>query len=64
MDSDGAAKAQDTMVSRILEYVRGIAEVRNFDLFGKSITNVDAAIDDFITYSTHMETHMRSQCSC
>ena len=55
-DSDGAAKAQDAMVSRILEYVRGIAEVRNFNLFGKSITNVDAAIDDFTTYSTHMET--------
>lgn len=55
-DSDGATKAQDTMVSRILEYVRGIAEVRNFNLFGKSITNVDEAIDDFTTYSTHMET--------
>ena len=55
-DSDGAAKAQDTMVSRILEYVRGIAEVRNFNLFGKRITNVDEAIDDFTTYSTHMET--------
>ncbi len=55
-DSDGATKAQDTMVSRILEYVRGIAEVRNFNLFGKRITNVDEAIDDFTTYSTHMET--------
>ena len=43
------------MVSRILEYVRGIAEIRNFNLFGKNITNVDAAIDDFTTYSTHME---------
>ncbi|MBR1823361.1 MAG: ABC transporter ATP-binding protein [Ruminococcus sp.] len=55
-DSDSATKAQDTMVSRILEYVRGIAEVRNFNLFGKRITNVDEAIDDFTTYSTHMET--------
>ena len=55
-DSDGATKAQDTMVSRILEYVRGIAEVRNFNLFGKRITNVDEAIDDFTAYSTHMET--------
>lgn len=55
-DSDSATKEQNAMVSRILEYVRGIAEVRNFNLFGKSITNVDAAIDDFTTYSTHMET--------
>ena len=55
-DSDSAVKAQDTMVSRILEYVRGIAEVRNFDLFGKSITNVDDTIDDFTVFSTHLET--------
>ncbi len=55
-DSDKAVKAQDTMVSRILEYVRGIAEVRNFDLFGKSITNVDDSIDSFTRYSTRLET--------
>lgn len=55
-DSDNAVKSQDTMVSRILEYVRGIAEVRNFDLFGKSITNVDDSIDSFTKYSTRLET--------
>ena len=55
-DSDKAIKAQETMVSRILEYVRGIAEVRNFDLYGKSITNVDEPIDRFTEYSTRMET--------
>ena len=55
-DSDKAIKAQETMVSRILEYVRGIAEIRNFDLFGKSITNVDEPIDRFTEYSTRMET--------
>ena len=55
-DSDKVIKSQDTMVARILEYVRGIAEVRNFDLFGKSITNVDDSIDSFTKYSTRMET--------
>ena len=55
-DSDIAVKAQDKMVSRILEYVRGIAEIRNYDLFGKSITNVDEPIDEFTKYSTLMET--------
>ena len=54
--SDKATAAQDTMVSRILEYVRGIAEVRNFNLFGKSITSVDDSIDAFTICSTHMET--------
>lgn len=55
-DSDIAVKVQDKMVSRILEYVRGIAEIRNYDLFGKSITNVDEPIDEFTKYSTRMET--------
>ena len=55
-NSDIAVKAQDKMVSRILEYVRGIAEIRNYDLFGKSITNVDEPIDEFTKYSTRMET--------
>lgn len=55
-DSDIAVKAQDKMVSRILEYVRGIAEIRNYDLFGKSITNIDEPIDEFTKYSTRMET--------
>ena len=55
-DSDIAVRTQDKMVSRILEYVRGIAEIRNYDLFGKSITNVDEPIDEFTKYSTRMET--------
>ncbi|MCR5460773.1 MAG: ABC transporter ATP-binding protein/permease [Acetatifactor sp.] len=55
-DADGFTKAQDVMVARILEYVRGIAEIRNFNLFGKSITNVDESIDRFARYSTGMET--------
>lgn len=54
-DSDAFAASQDNMVARILEYVRGIAEVRNFDLFGKSITDVDSSIDRFTGYSTLME---------
>jgi ATP-binding cassette subfamily B protein len=54
-DSDAFTASQDSMVARILEYVRGIAEVRNFDLFGKSITNVDSSIDRFTRYSTRME---------
>lgn len=55
-DSDSAVKAQDKMVARILEYVRGIAEIRNYNLFGKSITNVDEPIDEFTKRSTRMET--------
>ncbi|MCR5081910.1 MAG: ABC transporter ATP-binding protein/permease [Parasporobacterium sp.] len=55
-DSDEFTKAQDKMVSKILEYVRGIAEVRNFNLFGKSITKVDESIDRFGKYSTRLET--------
>ena len=55
-DSDTAVRAQDKMVARILEYVRGIAEIRNYGLFGKSITNVDEPIDEFTRYSTRMET--------
>ncbi|MBP3857522.1 MAG: ABC transporter ATP-binding protein [Ruminiclostridium sp.] len=55
-DTDTAVRAQDKMVSRILEYVRGIAEIRNYGLFGKSITNVDEPIDEFTRYSTRMET--------
>ncbi len=54
-DSDGFSSAQDIMVARILEYVRGIAEIRNFNLFGKKVTNVDDAIDSFTEYSTRME---------
>ena len=55
-DADGFTKAQDVMVGRILEYVRGIAEIRNFNLFGKNITNVDDSVDTFAKYSTGMET--------
>ncbi|MCR5233642.1 MAG: ABC transporter ATP-binding protein/permease [Lachnospiraceae bacterium] len=55
-DADRFTAAQDAMVSRILEYVRGIAEIRNFNLFGKSITDVDGSIDSFAKFSTSMET--------
>jgi len=55
-DADSFTKAQDVMVARILEYIRGIAEIRNFNLFGKSITNVDESIEHFRKYSTSMET--------
>ena len=54
-DSDKFTETQDHMVSRILEYVRGIAEIRNFNLFGKNITNVDQSIDGFTKYSTRLE---------
>ncbi len=55
-EADKFIIAQDKMISRILEYVRGIAEIRNFNLFGNSITDVDASIDSFAKYSTSMET--------
>jgi ATP-binding cassette subfamily B protein len=55
-DADRFTAAQDSMVARILEYVRGIAEIRNFNLFGKSITDVDDSIDSFARFSTGMET--------
>lgn len=55
-DADKFTAAQDSMVSRILEYVRGIAEIRNFNLFGKNITDVDGSIDSFAKFSTSMET--------
>ena len=55
-DADKFTAAQDSMVSRILEYVRGIAEIRNFNLYGKNITDVDGSIDNFAHFSTRMET--------
>ncbi|MBE5924847.1 MAG: ABC transporter ATP-binding protein [Lachnospiraceae bacterium] len=55
-DADHFTKSQDEMVSRILEYVRGIAEIRNFNLFGSKVTDVDDSIDRFAKYSTSMET--------
>ena len=55
-DADHFTRAQDDMVSRILEYIRGIAEIRNFNLFGSKVTNVDDSIDSFAKYSTSMET--------
>ena len=54
-DSDRSTKSQDTMVARILEYLRGIAEIRNFNLFGQRITNVDDSIDEFTKNSTRLE---------
>lgn len=53
--ADKSIKAQENMVSRILEYVQGIAEVRNFKLFGKRITSVDDTIDTFARLSVKME---------
>ena len=53
--SDKSVKSQDAMVARILEYVRGIAEIRNFNLFGQRVTNVDDSIDAFTTNSTRLE---------
>lgn len=54
-DSDKFTASQDKMVSRILEYVRGITEIRNYNLFGKDITDVDSSIDSFAGFSTSME---------
>ncbi|MCR5797255.1 MAG: ABC transporter ATP-binding protein/permease [Eubacterium sp.] len=54
-DSDKFTAAQDKMVSRILEYIRGITEIRNYNLFGKDITDVDSSIDSFAGFSTSME---------
>lgn len=55
-DANRFTAAQDVMVARILEYIRGIAEIRNFNLFGKNITDVDSSIDSFAKFSTSMET--------
>ncbi len=54
-DADRFTETQDAMVSRILEYVRGIAEIKNFNLFGRRITDVDGSIDSFAGFSLSME---------
>lgn len=37
--------ADEAMLSKVLEYTQGIAEVKNFNLFGSKITEVNATVD-------------------
>jgi len=48
-------EADETMISKVLEYVQGIAEVKNFDLFGQEITEINEAVDAASDASIAME---------
>ena len=47
--------ADERLVSKVLEYVQGIAEVKNFDLTGNSTTQVYAAVEEARRASFAME---------
>ncbi len=47
--------ADERLVSKVLEYVQGIAEVKNFDLTGNSTTQVHAAVEEARRASFAME---------
>lgn len=47
--------ADERLVTKVLEYVQGIAEVKNFDLTGDSTTQVHAAIEEARKASFGME---------
>jgi len=38
--------ADENMTGKVLEYVQGIAEIKNFNLFGSRITEVEKAVDE------------------
>lgn len=48
-------RADEGMVGKVLEYVQGIAEVKNFNLFGSRITEVNEAVDEAAAASFAME---------
>lgn len=47
--------ADENMVSKVLEYVQGIAEVKSFHLFDSQFTYVDAALKDAVEASFALE---------
>lgn len=47
--------ADERLVTKVLEYVQGIAEVKNFDLTGDSTTQVHAAVEEARKASFGME---------
>ena len=47
--------ADERLVTKVLEYVQGIAEVKNFDLIGDSTTQVHAAVEEARKASFGME---------
>ena len=47
--------ADERLVTKVLEYVQGIAEVKNFDLTGDSATQVHAAVEEARRASFGME---------
>lgn len=47
--------ADERLVAKVLEYVQGIAEVKNFDLTGDSTTQVHAAVEEARKASFGME---------
>lgn len=47
--------ADEMMVTKVLEYVQGIAEVKNFNLFGSKITEVNSAVEASSDASFYME---------
>lgn len=53
--SDRKLRADEGMVGKVLEYVQGIAEVKNFNLFGSRITEVNEAVDEAAAASFAME---------
>ena len=53
--------ADERLVSKVLEYVQGIAEVKNFDLTHDSATQVHGAAEETRGASFAMELHMLAQ---
>lgn len=47
--------ADERLVARVLEYVQGIAEVKNFDLTGDSTTRVSGAVEEYRKAAFGME---------
>ncbi len=47
--------ADEDMITKVLEYVQGIAEVKNFNLFGSKITEVNSAVNLASARSFQME---------
>ena len=54
--------ADERLVSKVLEYVQGIAEVKNFDLTHDSATQVHGAVEEARRASFAMEIRRCSIC--
>lgn len=48
-------ESDQKLVSEIMEYVQGIAEVKSYNLFGKQTKKLNKAIDDNVKVNTEME---------